>query len=118
MSRNGYYHSQLSRVDYLWPLDTWRIYLVSGRPRRMPNFLTLINPMDRTTWLLLTLSIPTMISSIFVVDKLYGRQRNTTRRNILHRSIISKRYEFAIKNHLCISSQAFSLQLLFFWRKN
>ena len=86
LSRGGYSHSQFSRVDYLWPLDTWRIYLVSGRPRKMPNFLTVIKPMDQTTWLLLTLSIPTMILSIFVIDRLYGKQRNTTLQNILHQS--------------------------------
>ena len=52
----------------------------------MPNFLTIINPMDQTTWLLLTLSVPTMILSIFVVDRLYGRQRNDRQKYILHQS--------------------------------
>ena len=42
ISRAGYNFFQYKRVDYLSPLGRWGIYPISGRARKVPNYLTLV----------------------------------------------------------------------------
>ena len=46
ISRAGYNFFQYKRVDYLSPLGRWGIYPISGRARKVPNYLTLVKGLN------------------------------------------------------------------------
>ena len=62
---------------------------MSGRPKTIKNYLTLMKPFDKLTWLSLALSIPSMVVAIFVVDKYYAKWNNLSMSNILHQSKVT-----------------------------
>ena len=86
LSRSSYDYSQLSRVDYLWPLGTHGIYPVTGKRREIKNYLTMIKPFDKYTWGLLAVSVTVVISTFLVVDKFYIMWKNTRSRVMIHQS--------------------------------
>ena len=88
LSRSGYHYPRLCQVDYLWPLDSWEIYPVTGKRREIKNYLTMIKPFDKYTWGFLAVSVTGVISTFLAVDKLYIMWKNTRTRVMFHQSKI------------------------------
>ena len=79
-----YDYSKRDQLDYLSHLGSWDIYPVSGTPRETNNFLTLIKPFDKYTWILLAISVVLVALAIIIIDLGHASWKNVTVKDILH----------------------------------
>ena len=81
-------------MEYLSHLGSWDIYPVSGKPREIQNFMILIKPFDKYTWISLATSVVGMAVAIIITDLGYGLWKNVVVKDILHQSKIQNFLQF------------------------
>ena len=73
-------------IDYLSYISSWEIYPISGRLQEIPNFLTVTNPFDKYVWMWLLISVPALMTSFIMIEKLYRTQMKSSTRHLVNRS--------------------------------
>ena len=86
INRGGYSFFQYRRVDYLSHLGNWGIYPISGRAKKVPNYLTLIKPFDKYTWAWVAAAVTAIAAAFACIDYLYAFWKNLNTRNIFFKS--------------------------------
>ena len=93
ISRAGYNYFQYTRVDYLSPLGRWGIYPISGRARKVQNYLTLMKPFDEYTWAWVAASASAVIAALACTDYYLALRKNLSTRGILSNSKANNRMQ-------------------------
>ena len=68
----SYTHQRYTRIDYLNHISSYEKYAYSRQPRKLPNFLTIINPMDNYIWLFLIITVLAMLVALVTIDKFFS----------------------------------------------
>lgn len=59
-------------VDFLSHLGSWDYYAFSGKLRPKPKFHTLLKPFDKSTWILVAVSIVAVSMTLTCIDRNYA----------------------------------------------
>ena len=79
--------STIKYIDYMNYVASLEFYPISGRLRKKPNFLTLTNPFDIYTWILLLLTILSLILSLVLIEKVYLSKMRYPSKNFWQQSM-------------------------------
>ena len=75
--------------DLVGPLRRpWEYRFISGSPKEIQNYLTLIKPFDYYAWTFIAASVISVTIALVLIDTAFATWLKTSRRGILLQSII------------------------------
>ena len=86
LTRSIYRQGIASYNDYLRPVGAYNFRFISATPKRIQNYLTLINPFDGYTWAFLLASIVAVTITLIIIDTMYASLTNTSQKDIIYQS--------------------------------
>ena len=72
MVRLGYARHRFMRNDFIGPVGSYDLHLISGAPPERSEYLTLTKPFDSFTWVFTLISLVTVSIALICIEKLYA----------------------------------------------
>ena len=83
----GMYLQRISEYnDFLGPVGTYNFRFLSAPPKKIHNYLTLLNPFDGYVWALLIASVLAITITLIIIDTAYTSWTNTSKKDIIYQS--------------------------------
>ena len=105
LTRSVYRQGIASYNDYLRPVGAYNFRFLSAIPKRIQNYLTLINPFDGYTWAFLLASVVAVTITLIIIDTMYASLTNTSKKDIIYQSKYN-RLKFCCFNNQSMFFQA------------
>ena len=84
--------------EFVGPLGRpYEYRFISGSPKEIQNYLTLIKPFDEYSWAFIAASVISITISLVCIDTAFATWTKTSKRGILHQSIIL--YTISFQNY-------------------
>ena len=78
-----------NEFEFIGPLGRpYEFQFLSGSPREIQNYLTLINPFDEYSWAFIAASVISVAIALVCIDTAFASWSKTSRSGILRQSII------------------------------
>ena len=72
--------------DFLGPVGTHNFKFVSATPKKIQNYLTLINPFDGYIWAFLFASVLAVTITLIIIDTVYRSWTTASKKDIIYQS--------------------------------
>ena len=72
MVRLGYARHRFMRNDFIGPVGSYDLHLISGAPPERSEYLTLTKPFDSFTWVYTLISLVTVSIALLCIEKLHA----------------------------------------------
>ena len=83
----GLYRQRISEYnDFLGPVGTYNFRFLSATPKKIHNYLTLVNPFDGYVWAFLIASVLAITITLIIIDTAYTSWTSSSKKDIIHQS--------------------------------
>ena len=72
--------------DFLGPVGTYNFRFLSATPKKIQNYLTLINPFDGYIWAFLLASVLAVTITLIIIDTVYTSWTTASKKDIIYQS--------------------------------